>query len=497
MHQALKRFQALLKYQAPLRFQALLRLAATRRHERPESEYSDGGVFVFFTPGHLGSCRKGVIMYLLLYGFLLLMVDLSASSSSSHASTSLTPQDFVDCVRASEDCNLSPQCSPQFRIIKQCLVGKDWSSMLGVKECQAALEVLQETPLMECRCKRGMKKELQCLQHYWSIHMSLNDGEDFYEASPYEPMPPVQLSEAVRLASIISSIHTGTGKGQPHCSDPSRPCNPCLDATKACNLNDNCKRQRSNYINTCTSKGCNRKRCHKALRQFLERVDPQYSFGLLFCSCREQACAERRRQTIVPSCAYEDKTKPNCLHLRGTCRNDPLCRSRLADFHTHCLMGHDTISTCPDDNYQACLTAYTGLIGTDLTPNYEDSNHTDFTISPWCSCKNSGNQEGECEEFLRDFKENTCLRNAIQAFGYGTDFRLAHKSDAPLSTPSVNPHSGAQNNPTANPVIITQTYEPEQEASMNRNMNRIDGLRIHAKVLILSLIFALVGNLAA
>lgn len=135
-------------------------------------------------------------------------------------------------------------------------------------------------------------------------------------------------------------IHSGTSKGQPHCSDPSRPCNPCLDATKACNLNENCKRQRSNYISTCTraqtqsqqpsqsqsQDSCNRKRCHKALRQFFERVDTQYTYGLLFCSCKDQACAERRRQTIVPSCSYLDKSKPNCLLLRNTCRMDVHCR---------------------------------------------------------------------------------------------------------------------------------------------------------------------------
>ncbi|TRY65577.1 hypothetical protein DNTS_015186 [Danionella cerebrum] len=132
-------------------------------------------------------------------------------------------------------------------------------------------------------------------------------------------------------------MHSGTSKGQPHCSDPSRPCNPCLDATKACNLNENCKRQRSNYISTCTraqaqgqthtQDGCSRKRCHKALRQFFERVDSQYSYGLLFCACRDQACAERRRQTIVPSCSYQDKSKPNCLQLINTCRLDVNCRS--------------------------------------------------------------------------------------------------------------------------------------------------------------------------
>ncbi|MGH0127323.1 UNVERIFIED_CONTAM: hypothetical protein FKN15_036693 [Acipenser sinensis] len=59
--------------------------------------------------------------------------------------------------------------------------------MLANKECQAALEVLQESPLYDCRCKRAMKRELQCLQIYWSIHLGLTEGEQFYETSPYEP----------------------------------------------------------------------------------------------------------------------------------------------------------------------------------------------------------------------------------------------------------------------------------------------------------------------
>ncbi|KAB5567925.1 hypothetical protein PHYPO_G00238440 [Pangasianodon hypophthalmus] len=446
-------------------------------------------------------------MRLYLCSFLLLLDDLSVSVSSSlSSSSSSSPSpDFVDCVRASEVCNLSPQCSSRYRIMRQCLVGKDWNSMLANKECQAALEVLQETPLVECRCKRGMKRELQCLQNYWSIHMGLSEGEDFYEASPYEPLPPVRHSDAFRLASIISGMNSGTGKAQSHCSDASRTCNQCLDATKACNLNDNCKRQRSNYISTCTRSECNRKRCHKALRQFLERVESQYSFGLLFCSCQDQGCAERRRQTIVPNCAYEDKLKPNCLQLRKTCRLDPFCRSRLADFHTHCQMSEDSISTCPNDDYQACLTAYTGLIGTDMTPNYEDANHTDFSISPWCSCKNSGNQEEECEKFLRDFRENTCLRNAIQAFG----------TDVPKTTASTNPNV-PRTNPTAYANVTKPEYEetepkcstakgficdedediigPDENPEWNPS-NWSAGLKLCTEAWMLSLVFAL-GNIA-
>lgn len=106
--------------------------------------------------------------------------------------------------------------------------------------------------------------------------------------------------------------------------------NHCLDAAKACNLNSNCKRLRSDYISICnrevSNERCSRRRCHRALRQFFDRVPSEYTYRLLFCSCKDQACAERRRQTIVPDCSYEDKEKANCLELRSQCRSDPLCR---------------------------------------------------------------------------------------------------------------------------------------------------------------------------
>uniref|UniRef100_A0A673MTP5 GDNF family receptor alpha 2b n=1 Tax=Sinocyclocheilus rhinocerous TaxID=307959 RepID=A0A673MTP5_9TELE len=226
----------------------------------------------------------------------------------------------MDCLRASEVCNQNSQCSSRFRIMRQCLVGRDRTTMLANRECQAALEVLQDSPLYDCRCKRGMKRELQCLQSYWSIHMGLN--EELYETSPYEPM---HLSDEFRLASIISGNL---------CSDTGKPCNPCLDAAKACNLNDTCKKQRTALMATCSpatpiqqaQEPCNRKRCHRGLRQFFDRVQTEFSYPLLFCSCRDKACAERRRQTIMPACSFEEKTKSNCLELRRACRSDPLCR---------------------------------------------------------------------------------------------------------------------------------------------------------------------------
>uniref|UniRef100_A0A3Q1FVV8 GDNF/GAS1 domain-containing protein n=1 Tax=Acanthochromis polyacanthus TaxID=80966 RepID=A0A3Q1FVV8_9TELE len=86
----------------------------------------------------------------------------------------------LDCVRASELCNQNSQCSSRYRIMRQCLSGgdKERSTMLASRECQGALEVLQDSPLYDCRCKRNMKKELQCLQNYWSIHMGLTEGKD-------------------------------------------------------------------------------------------------------------------------------------------------------------------------------------------------------------------------------------------------------------------------------------------------------------------------------
>uniref|UniRef100_H3D7W7 GDNF family receptor alpha 2 n=1 Tax=Tetraodon nigroviridis TaxID=99883 RepID=H3D7W7_TETNG len=258
-------------------------------------------------------------------------------------------------------------------------------------------------------------------------------GEEFYETSPYEP---IHFSEEFRHASIIS------GNAVSPCSEAGKPCNPCLDAAKACNLNETCKRLRSAYNSICSKavppqsslanqEPCSRKRCQKALRQFFERVSWELSYPLLFCFCPDQACAERRRRTIVPSCSHQERHKPSCLELRHTCRSDALCRSRLADFHMNCQMTPHTVTSCPHDNYHGCLMSYVGLIGSDVTPNYSDSNPSNITISLWCSCRGTGSQEPECEAFHRDFTHNTCLKNAIQSFGYGSEGGTLLATEAP------------------------------------------------------------------
>ncbi|RXM94863.1 GDNF family receptor alpha-2 [Acipenser ruthenus] len=91
----------------------------------------------------------------------------------------------------------------------------------------------------------------------------------------------------------------------------------------------------------------------------------------------------------------------------------------------------------------------------DLTPNYIDSSSTNITVSPWCSCKGSGNREEECEKFLRDFRDNSCLRNAIQAFGNGTDTNLAPKTPSSSVTQSVKTTVTEDiPNPSINPIDI-------------------------------------------
>ncbi|NWZ42608.1 GFRA2 protein, partial [Brachypodius atriceps] len=328
------------------------------------------------------------------------------------------------------------------------------------------------------------------------------EGEEFYEASPYEPVTS-RLSDIFRLASIFSGMDPAASSRSNH----------CLDAAKACNLNDNCKRLRSGYISTCSrelsaAEPCSRRKCHKALRQFFDRVPGEFTFRLLFCSCKDPACAERRRQTIVPSCSYEDKDKPNCLDLRAACRADHLCRSRLADFHTNCQATFQSLTSCPGDNFQACLGSYAGLIGFDITPNYVDASTTSITISPWCSCKGSGNMEEECEKFLRDFTENPCLRkalpcpapfpavlsfpslpkplplpgNAIQAFGNGTDVNLAPKNPNPAVTalPKVEKSPAlpddVNDSNTAYDATVISTCTSPQEQGLKPNKSKEQSL---------------------
>lgn len=335
----------------------------------------------------------------------------------------------LDCVRASEQCLNEASCSSKYRTLRQCVAGKEgnFSKVDAKDECRNATEALKQKALSSCRCRRGMKKEKNCLRIYWSMYQILQ-GNDLLEESPYERVNS-RLSDIFRLAPITSD--TPRTRKTIRSSDDQRPepkVNNCLDAAKACNLDDTCKKHRSAYITPCTSSTsnevCNRRKCHKALRQFFDKVPPKHSYGMLFCACKDVACTERRRQTIVPVCSYGDSEKPNCLNLQESCKTNYICRSRLADFLTNCQSEPRSVSGCLKENFADCLLAYSGLIGTVMTPNYIDS--SSLRVAPWCDCSNSGNTMDDCQRFLNFFKENICLQNAIQAFGNGTDIWQDH-----------------------------------------------------------------------
>ncbi|XP_026795320.1 GDNF family receptor alpha-1a isoform X2 [Pangasianodon hypophthalmus] len=362
--------------------------------------------------------------------FPLLDVLLSAEKSVFAAASRM------DCVGASELCLKEPGCSTKYRTMRQCIAGKEGNiSAEGRDECRSALDALKQSPLYNCRCKRGMKKEKNCLRIYWGLYQHLQ-GNDLLEESPYEPMTS-RASDIFRLAPIYS--------GDPALAKE----NNCLNAAKACNLNDTCKKYRSAYISPCTSRVstaevCNKRKCHKALRQFFDKVPPRHSYGMLYCSCPpgdQSACSERRRQTIVPACSYEDKEKPNCLALQASCKTNYICRSRLADFFSNCQPEPRSLSGCQKENYADCLLSYSGLIGTVMTPNYLRS--PKISVSPFCDCSNSGNSKEDCEQFTEFFTDNACLRNAIQAFGNGTDASVWQSAPVQSTTAVITPsHRG-------------------------------------------------------
>ncbi|XP_043938043.1 GDNF family receptor alpha-2-like [Protopterus annectens] len=199
--------------------------------------------------------------------------------------------------------------------------------------------------------------------------------------------------------------------------------------------------------------------------------------------------------------------------------------SRLADFHTNCQTTPHTLTGCPKDNYQACLGSYTGLIGLDMTPNYIDESHTSITVSPWCSCRGSGDTQEDCERFLRDFTENTCLKNAIQAFGNGTDVNILPKPPTvPITVqPKTEESSSIQDNQSDNAeedntllttcfsiqeggpkmnISKTQTYchpkpqipqlvtsPPDKESFIDPSVLSSSSLRLHANTVLPAFLF--------
>uniref|UniRef100_A0A8C6TWA6 Gdnf family receptor alpha 1a n=1 Tax=Neogobius melanostomus TaxID=47308 RepID=A0A8C6TWA6_9GOBI len=129
---------------------------------------------------------------------------------SAAADSPRSPSSRPDCVRASDQCLKEPACSSKYRTMRQCASGgketnfSQGGALEGKDECRAAVDALKQSPLYNCRCKRGMKKEKNCLRIYWSIYQTLQ-GNDFLEDSPYEPVNS-RLSDIFRLAPILGEL---------------------------------------------------------------------------------------------------------------------------------------------------------------------------------------------------------------------------------------------------------------------------------------------------
>ncbi|XP_070444024.1 GDNF family receptor alpha-4 isoform X1 [Equus przewalskii] len=189
--------------------------------------------------------------------------------------------------------------------------------------------------------------------------------------------------------------------------------NRCVDAAEACTADALCQQLRTEYVARCLDRaapgGCPRARCRRALRRFFARGPPALTHALLFCPCAGPACAERRRQTFVPACAFSGPglAPPSCLAPLDACEHSRVCRPRLLAFQASCAPAPSAPDGCLPDQAPSCRRAYAGLVGTAITPNYVDN--ASARVAPWCDCGASGNRREECEAFRGLFTRNRCL----------------------------------------------------------------------------------------
>lgn len=112
--------------------------------------------------------------------------------------------DRLDCVKASDQCLKEQSCSTKYRTLRQCVAGKETnfslaSGLEAKDECRSAMEALKQKALYNCRCKRGMKKEKNCLRIYWSMYQSLQGRGPASSLSSVLPSPqPMVLPPPTR-----------------------------------------------------------------------------------------------------------------------------------------------------------------------------------------------------------------------------------------------------------------------------------------------------------
>ncbi|XP_034297528.1 GDNF family receptor alpha-1-like [Pantherophis guttatus] len=335
-----------------------------------------------------------------------------------------------NCLTAETLCLAEPSCSTNYQILQNCSqhLSKNGYIFLyheAKDRCTEAQIKMRNSHFQHCKChQRAQKKEERCLQIYRAVYSTLTQDDFHLEVLPHRD---IANKEAVKikynkLATRVSGSHR----------TKNRP-NSCVLAANTCQLDHKCMRHRSQYAQACTTGyPCDQRACHRNLRYFFEKIGVEFTKRLLFCPCQDEACGERRWQTIVPQCSFLSSSKPNCLLLLDACVKDNTCRSRLAGFQEKCKPLQALTDSCSPLNYAACLQAYMKMIGTSLTPNYVSNSSTEITL--WCSCTNSGNHKEDCDQILNLFSSNKCLNNAIQA-----QMNLGQKNkDQPQFTPSLD-----------------------------------------------------------
>ncbi|EHB06152.1 GDNF family receptor alpha-3 [Heterocephalus glaber] len=304
------------------------------------------------------------------------------------------------CIQARRKCQADPTCKAAYQNLGSCASGLSTLTPPGEpaarEDCLEAAQQLRNSSLLGCSCHRRMKNQAVCLDIYWTVHRARSFGDYELDVSPYED---TVTSKPWRMnLSKLNMLRPDS--------------DACFKFAMLCILNDKCDRLRRAYGEACSGSHCQRHVCLEQLRAFFEKAEEPLVQGLLLCPCApaDHGCGERRRNTIAPSCALPS-LEPNCLDLHRLCVGDPLCRSRLADFQTHCHP-RDILGTCGTEQFR-CLHSYLGMIGTAMTPNFLSNVNTSVALS--CTCRGSGNLQEECEQLQRSFSSNTCLERAIAA----------------------------------------------------------------------------------
>lgn len=334
--------------------------------------------------------------------FLLLLLLLPSLPLLPGAGDTLPTQRQLmnSCIQARKKCQADPTCDATYQYLKSCASSISTSSPAEEPsvsdDCLEAAQHLRNSSLMSCTCHRRMKNQTACLNTYWTVHpaRSLDDYE--LNVSPYEDM-----------------VNRKPWKLNPRKLKQLKPdWDLCLKFAMLCTLNGKCGRLRKAYGEACSRPRCQGHTCRRQLRTFFEKASEPHAQALLLCPCApaDLGCGQRRRNTIAPSCSLPSET-PNCLDLQRVCLADVLCRSRLADFQTHCH-SMDILGTCATEKSR-CLQAYMGLIGTAMTPNFVSTVNTSVALS--CTCRGSGNLQEECERLEESFSHNRCLTEAIAA----------------------------------------------------------------------------------